>query len=119
MAQVDFSNAVLDVNTDSNDLPFDYSYLYVNYNGAFYTYDSSQYHIVNSNYSVTKISETPSKVSFLYTGKFNSSGTFFYLGRCWYDYGVFKHLPWKVSNISFSADDTYSFVIDIEVSGNT
>jgi len=108
MADVDFSHAVLDVNTGYNPMT---NNNYLNLATASLANASGQ--IINSNASQTIITNTPSKVSLLYTGTLGSSGTEFYL----YYSGNVK--PWKVSNISFSSGDTYSFVIDIETSGNT
>jgi hypothetical protein len=109
MAQVDFSNAVLDVN---DGLPLTYSnYLAINGTARFINNNDS---ITYSYPTVTKIYDTPSKVSILFTGSVtDGSGTSFVL-RHPQLYNI-----WKVSNISFSSGDTYAFVIDIEVSGNT
>lgn len=124
MAQVDFSNAVLDYSDEANAYAMQESnYLFLDYPnisyGGIFNYNVSQYKIV-TNDNVSIILNTPSKVSILYTGSFIANGTFFYIGSCrYFDGGWRKTLPWKVSNISYSAGDTYSFVIDIEVSGNT
>lgn len=112
MAQVDFSNAVLDVNTGYKPLPVneyialgDLGYPpLMNIGGTSITTNSGKSIITN----------TPSKVSILYTGTFTSAGTEFYIVK-----DDTANLYWKVSNISFNSGDTYSFVIDIEVSGNT
>ena len=104
MAQVDFSNAVLDV---YNGTPF--SQALFNLDNANFV-NSSQQPIV-TNYSRTLITNTPTKVSILYTGEFTASGTEMYT--------YYAAPKWKISNISFSSGDVYSFIIDIEVSGNT
>ena len=107
MAQVDFSNAVLDV-YNSSARPFAYSnYLNIPYEAT--VYDDQSGNSINGSASVNIILNTPTKVSILFTGVFTASGTSFHTNRS----------VWGVSNISFSAGDTYSFVIDIEVSGNT
>ena len=107
MAVVDFSNAVLDVNTGQ--LPMTYgNYLDLN-NDKFY---NSSYGIINTNRAVSKILNTPTKVSILYTGTFVASGTEFSIAST-------SNMTFYVSNISYSSGDTYAFVIDIEVSGNT
>lgn len=108
MAQIDFSNAVLDVNGNSTPLTEDD---YMSFNNTAYLWNS-QGQYITSNQTKTIINNTPAKVSILYTGSFTTSGTEFYIGNGGGN-------PWKVSNISFSSGDTYSFVIDIEVSGNT
>lgn len=104
MADVDFSNAVLDV-VSENMLTYG-NYLGFDVNS--YLMDSSGNYITNGA-SRTIISNTPSKVSILFTGAFGASGNTFYMRGT---------SQWKVSNISFSNGDTYAFVIDIETSGN-
>ena len=109
MAMVDFSNAVLDVNREK---PLNYQYLSTDeYNH--YLMDANG-NIINSNRSTQVLTNTPTTLSRLYTGSFTASGTEFYLGT-YFTTGS----AWKVSNVSFSSGDSYSFVIDIEVSGNT
>lgn len=110
MAQVDFSHAVLDVNSDSSVKPMsDYgSYMGLGYSGNLYNSGGGQI----SSGSVSVITETPTKVSLLYAGEFMYGDTEFYMVSN-------TRRPWKVSNISFSGGDIYSFIIDIEVSGNT
>lgn len=114
MAQVDFSNAVLDVwdnRPTQPSKPFT-EQNYMNFDASFslYNYENGSYSVINTNGTKTILSNTPSKVSFLYTGEFSVGGTYFLMTN---------NAIWKVSNISFSAGDTYAFVIDIEVSGNT
>ena len=114
MAQVDFSNAVLDIRTDiSIEYPMAHAdYLILASSPQIYNSASNR---INNNYSSSIILNTPSKVSILFSGAFTASGTEFYLGGS--NFPMWR--PWKVSNISFSSGDTYAFVIDIEVSGNT
>ena len=109
MAQVDFSHAVLDVNTNAK--PLD-SANYLNLNFA--ELRDSSGNQMNQTGNVSILSNTPAKVSILFTGTFysGSSGTEFYIGTQ-------VNRFWKVSNISFSGGDSYSFIIDIETSGNT
>ena len=109
MADVDFSNAVLDVNYDE---PLEFSYLGIYSNNPF---DKSGNQITTNSGS-SAVSSTPAKLTWLFTGTFTANGTEFYLGAF---YGSSTGGTWKVSNISFSVGDTYSFVIDIETSGNT
>ena len=112
MAQVDFSNAVLDVRSDATTYPMNYDTFMELYSGNFC--DSNRNQI--SSGSVTDILNTPTKVSLLYTGTFINVSTIeteFYIGN------NFNRRMWKVSNISFNNGDSYSFIIDIETSGNT
>lgn len=115
MAQVDFSNAVLDIRTDRQiNNPMTMSdYMMLTYNAG-YLYDNNT--TIISPGSLSILLNTPTKVSILYTGTFNTSGTEIYIGDGRYNYP--ENRPWRVSNISFSNGDTYAFVIDIEVSGS-
>ena len=118
MAQVDFSNAVLDVFEGNESVksmqPLNYDvYLRL---GEWIT-NTGGGSSITSSHSTSILTNTPSKVSILHTGTFAESGTAFLIGQYW-DNSNWR-APWKVSNISFSNGDTYSFVIDIETSGNT
>lgn len=104
MAQVDFSNAVLDANSGKPMKSGNYLLLA----STSYLYNSAG-NIVSTP-TVSVITNTPAKVSILFTGTFNQSGTEVFLGNM---------TLWRASNISFSNGDTYSFIIDIETSGNT
>lgn len=110
MAQVDFSNAVLDVNTGYYPLRMQ-SYISLGANRILVNSTGTP---ITQNSAMSVVENTPSKVSILYTGSFDTSGTEFYLHD-----GDTAHRYWKVSGISFSSGDTYSFIIDIETSGNT
>lgn len=105
MAQVDFSNAVLDV---SSGYPLSTRYLVFD---DFYALLNSSSYAISSTVSKTYLVNTPTKVSILFTGNFTTSGTEFYMGS--------NSLKWRVSNIVFDSYDDFSFVIDIETSGNT
>ena len=107
MAEVDFSNALMRPEPDK--FPFRRD-SYIALNNSMYLYNSSSTRITTSE-TKNKILDTPSKVSVAYTGQFTASGTEFYLtGTSTVD------RVWKISNISFSSGDTYSFIVDIEVS---
>lgn len=110
MADVDFTNAVLDANPDGTWYPLTLSD-YLGFARTASLYNSGAVNIAYNN-SVSIITDTPSKASILFTGTFDRGGTEFYM----VDSG---NRPWKVSNISFSGGDTYSFIIDVEVIGNT
>lgn len=108
MAQVDFSHAVLDVIPGK--LPMNASfYMGMNFPTLFYYYNGNYYSAV-ANSSCSILTNTPTKVSILYSGTFDHSDTEFYIANPQF---------WKVSNITYSSGDTYSFIIDIETSGNT
>lgn len=107
MAQVDFSNAVLDVYGTQKPMEVG-AYMSFYRTGTLYNLAGTAV----SSGSQSKITDTPSKVSILFSGSFTASGTEFYIV-------YYADKPyWKVSNISFSSGDTYSFIIDIETSGN-
>lgn len=112
MAVVDFSNAVLDVaglnSSHNRPLAEDFYLRFGSPSGDAYFTNRDDQRVV-SNPSSQIILNTPQKVSILFTGTFTTSGTEMYR----------YYTMWKISNISFSAGDTYSFVVDIEVSGNT
>ena len=105
MAQVDFTNAVLDVNPNApsgHTNPMEqYPYLGISASDWYFT-NAEDSRIVD-NVSGQIISSTPAKVSIQFNGTFTASGTEMY--RYW--------MSWKISNISFSAGDTYSFIVDI------
>ena len=103
MAQVDFSHAVLEPYEDSKPLTWDY----LNLDTTNSIFNRNGQGIGTGSRSI--ITNTPTKVSFLFAGTFSASGTEFLMGN----YTVFR-----VSNISFSVGDSYSFIIDIETSGN-
>lgn len=104
MAQVDFSNAVLDVSGNNKPMA---SSSYLNITGTSTMTNASGTRITG--WEANRIlSNTASKVSILKTGTFNASGT-----EC------FISGMWRISNISFSAYDTYAFVIDIEINVNS
>lgn len=105
MADVDFSHAVLDAVNGETPLTHS-SYLDLMHN---FWYGSTEISVP----VISLITNTPTKVSILYTGTFNQSGTEFYFAY------VGGAGTFKVTNISFSAGDTYSFIIDIEIEGNT
>ena len=121
MAQVDFSNAVLDVFTGNEYViaykPMEATYQYMHLTQAIYFYDLQGNSISRVNPSVSIIQNTPTKVSILYVGEFTASGTEFLIGVHGGS-GNRKYAGWKVSNISFNSGDAYSCVIDVETSGN-
>lgn len=107
MAQVDFSNAVIEICTGvSRSLP-----VIRMANIGTYSYDrrlwDSNLNRISSNESITTPVENRYQKSLLYSGTFTTSGTEFYL----FDTDS-RNYSWKVSNISFNAGDTYYFQVD-------
>lgn len=112
MGYVDFSNAVLEVYNSEKPLTGN-NYLRL-YHRDFFDISTKQQVNRGQGYDTyTIITNTPSKVSILYTGEFTRSGNGFFIGYSTTS-GTFT-----ISNISYSAGDNYSFIIDIETSGNT
>lgn len=65
--------------------------------------------VASGNHTVTK--NTAQQFVILYSGTFDVSGTEFYLRS----YGSSTACAWKVSNITFSAGDTYVFSIKADL----
>lgn len=105
MAVVDFDNAKL----EPLRVNWDYSFLNLR---AVVFYQANQYATPVSNPTVATIQNTPDIVSFMFAGTFNVDGTEIYLY-------LNNTKAWKIYDVEFRQGDTYSFVIDIEVSGNT
>lgn len=107
MADIDFSHAVLQplqkpMNKLNNlGLTANNCYIFMDYGLGY-----------ESNPTRTVLINTPTKISILFTGGIGSNGTSFYIGNATNDF-IFQ-----VTNISFSAGDSFSFVIDIETSGS-
>ena len=104
MADVDFSHATMSVNTTNSRRPISEAYVTLADNPPeLYNFSGT---IITTSGTRSEIRNTPSVLSYLYTGTFTASGTEFYMGA------------FKISGVSFSSGDTYSFIIDIETSGN-
>lgn len=111
MAQIDFSNAIIEPYSPNK--PFSYYKLGLGVTNNFNTYIMNDTgNILTANYVVpTILANTPTKYSLLYTGTIGSSvasGTYLYLG-------LSNTRIWKVSNISYSAGDTFSFQLDFDI----
>lgn len=108
MAQVDFSNAVLEPNPDiANYYPLTQPFLYINTSS--FIRDASDNSNITSGLVVTTIDNTPTKRSYSFTGVFTAGGVAFKIRTAQQSY-------WRVSNISFSENDTFSFIIEETVS---
>ena len=108
MAQVDFSNAILEPSPVSGATPLTHSdYLRIFYSAGIWNAVNGAAIVTNNNYA--KLINTSNKVTIIYTGTFTASGTEFYIG-----FSSSSLKIWRVSNISFNSGDTYSFAIDIE-----
>lgn len=110
MADVDFSNATMDVFGSAKPM------IYADYLDLLsgITLRDDTFDVIYSRPTVSVLQNTPTKVSILFTGTMTTSGakTSFVIGNASYE------TPFKVSNISFNNGDTYSFIIDIETSGS-
>lgn len=105
MADIDFSNAVLEPVAGIANMNYPYLNLYDRS-----LYDANQNAI--SYATCTIVSNTHQKITFQYTGSCYRGGTEMYFFR-------YNTKAWRISNISFAAGDTFSFEIDIETIGNT
>jgi len=109
MAQVDFSNAVLEPSNydDPNTRPFHYGdNIGLNQSAFLYTSEDGS---ITTGQVKNKLVGTNTKAVIHYAGTFTKSGNYFYLE---------SHYVWKVSNITYNEGDTYSFVVEVEVEGN-
>ena len=112
MAQVDFSHAVLEPYTGIKPLSMDQN-LAIEACGSLV---SSSKQSVVTNLAINTLSETATRKIKTYNGTFSTSGTECYL--YWY-FGIGNEaIYWRISNITFSAGDTFSFAIQIDVNGN-
>jgi len=98
MAMVDFTNAKI---TPTGENPAKYAYM--NMRSSVLLDASNNFIVTNS--SVTQTKNDPKLMVFSYAGTFTTSGTEFYI------WNASASSRWKVSNISFSSGDTYSFQI--------
>ena len=115
MAQIDFSNATIE--PVSTKKPFSQYKLGLGIVNNFNTYfrDVDGNNLLSVNYlAPTILANTPTRMSLIYTGTIASgiaSGTAFYLGLT----GGAAYNFWKVSHISYSAGDTFSFQLDFDI----
>ena len=107
MAQVDFSNAILDVAPTNVANVICEQTLALGYGSSLY--DNNQT-IITSDSSFRVLTKTNSKVTYFFQGKFNTNGT-----ECYIYNGYYMKNYWRISNISFSSGDSYSFTIDVEI----
>ena len=119
MAYVDFSNAHIDVRGSLK--PLHQKYLGLsNYNNAiqissFLTLQAPWEYVATS-VTVSILESTLTKYSLLFTGTFSLAGTSFgiYINKDSSSYEEF----WAITNVSFSAGDTFSFIVDVEITGS-
>lgn len=112
MAQVDFSHAIL--RPAENRKPLEggaYLDLYLDTYGYRRQIVNSQGTSIADNYTMEFLEKTMNRMVVLYTGEFIESGSEFYLA---YVYQTTDKL-WRVSNVSFSAGDMFSFKITMEL----
>ena len=108
MAQVDFSNAIIEPIDNTYPFQSEYLHLYRPSSAVLFSTVDGQYTVASS---VTKTirTNTLDKMSFVYTGTFTRSGTEFALYMS-------SSSRWKISNIEFNSGDTASFEIVVEIS---
>lgn len=122
MAQVDFSNARLVLQNPSLQTLYFKKIGLVDYNFVnsttknFLTDPSVSPTEIVGTATITLINDTPGKYSLAFVGNFIKSGnTIWWETRT--DYYNYQFV-WKITNISFSAGDTFSFIIDVDVEGS-
>ena len=101
MAQVDFSNAVLESNVGFAGNPLEQGYTFGLERDS-YLYDGSSGLTQIGSFTRTVVADTGTRRTLLYVGAFTASGT----------EATFIFNEWRISNISFSAGDTF-FSINI------
>lgn len=108
-SDVDFSDALIDVNSYySEHKPLSQAGLvYLQYCRSILNIGRT----VISSPTLTTVDVSPSKSTVIFEGTFNASGTEFFMGQNTNG----NYIYWRVTNISFSAGDTYSFAVDVEV----
>jgi hypothetical protein len=104
MAEVDFSNARIELDTRKPDNPTVAENVALTLAGG-RLYDASGNSIVSS-YNISNLINQQKQLMYLYHGTFNASGTEVYLTTTNFGTG------WKITNISFQSGDTYVFQIN-------
>ena len=99
MAQVDFSNAVME--------PYMWNPASSSYLALTGDLRNSGGTLVTSSKSYNIIKNTVDELSIKVTGTFNTSGTEFYFYQ--------SYFFWKISNISFSSGDTFEFQVNADL----
>ena len=124
MAQVDFSNANIQIIGSRKPLRQPFLGL-TNYDSATsitYFMTTAEPWVDLGTPTITILTDTPTKYSIQYTGTFSSSTpsglSEFGIYIRQQSYSPAYDFYWKVSNITFSAGDTYSFVVDVDVIGS-
>ena len=112
MAQIDFSNAIIDLSPEigSNARPLASPYFATSSSGYMYWRESSSagYSLV-SVATIQRLEATNNKLSYLVTGAITEPG---FSDLTWF---VFWGNYWRVSNIRYSSGDTYSFQVDFDI----
>ena len=122
MAQVDFSNANIEIISGAYPLNQFWMSLQsaVSSWGSPKLTNSSDKTVVYSTTSASVLTNTASKFSIRYTGTFGSntpSGSTEF-GICSKNINYTDTMCLKVTNVSFSSGDTYDFIVDVDVLGS-
>lgn len=105
MAEVDFSNAIIEPDSRRTTSPVADADVSLNLQ---YWYDDTQY---VGECTRSKIVNEQKQIVYQYQGAFTQSGTYFYMDTA-YNGG------WKISNISFNNGDTCLFTINATLTCN-
>lgn len=80
----------------------------------FYLNNGTDVTSVTSELTSSVVETTENGFKVVYDGKFSTSGTEFYLGNFrQYTTITYRERFWKISNISFSAGDSFHFQVDV------
>ena len=106
-SQVDFSNASLTMVNKTS--AWTVGVLYLDQGANLYNESSSYSPSITTNATKTVLVNTNQRYVINHTGKFTTNGTGFHIGA--------DHNPrvWKVTDVSFSGGDTYSFDLEINL----
>lgn len=111
MAEVDFSNAIIEPANLTNWInPTAYQNISID-NG--FLRDASG-NAVSTDVQRTVVVNDTKQLVYLYHGTFTTNGTEFYLRRS--ESSVYA--GWRISNISFNSGDTYTFTINATLTCN-
>lgn len=112
MAEVDFSNATIEIDPSATQSPV--TYANVNLDRAdLYSTNGAQ---ITTGATMSRLINEQKQLMYLYQGTFTADGTAFVVHGV---YGANNWAArWKVSNISFNSGDTYVFQINATLTCN-
>jgi len=112
MAQIDFSNAIINLSPDlgGNAKPLAAPYFGTSSNAYLYWRETPSAGYTNvSQATMQRLESSNSKLSYLVTGTITTEGL---SNLTWFE--LWSQF-WRVSNIRYSSGDTYSFQVDFDI----